>query len=567
MKNLYVADILDEIGDLLDIKGERFKPRAYRKAANTVRTQSKDITEIMEEGSLEELPGIGKNIAAKIKEILETGSLEYYENLKKEFPIDTKKLLAIEGVGPKTLKLFYDELKITSLEELEKAAKEKKIRGLPGMGEKSEQQILKNIAFVKQNMGRKLLGDVLPIAETIETVLKKVGDVQQIALAGSLRRRKETIGDIDILVQTTNPKKIIETFVELELVDEIIAKGETKATVRLIQGLDADLRVISSESYGAALIYFTGSKGFNIELRRIAKEYNWKLNEYGIYEGEKQLAGKTEKEVLNKLGLQFIPPEMRENRGEIQLAKEEKIPELIDYDDIKGDLQMHSTWSDGINSLEEMAVAAKELGYEYIAFTDHTEGLRVAGGMDTEEIQKQMREIDKIDKQISGLKILKGVEVNIDSKGELDMADEILRRLDVVVASIHSGFRQGKKKLTERLLTAMENEHVNIIAHPTGRKIMDREGYDLDFKRVFTKAKETNTFLEINAYPNRLDLRDIMVRDAIEHGCKLAINTDAHNTAHLKYMSLGIATARRGWAKKEDIINTLSLKELLKKIK
>jgi DNA polymerase (family 10) len=417
-----------------------------------------------------------------------------------------------------------------------------------------------------KHQGRKLLGDVLPIAEIIKEKLTKLKNVEQVWLAGSVRRRRETIGDLDFLVISKKPEPIIDSFTKFSEVEEILVKGSTKATVRINIGMDADLRVIPSESFGAALLYFSGSKGLNIELRKIAKGMNLRLNEYGLYNNGEMIAGKTEEEIFKALGLSYIEPEMRENRGEIQLAKENKLPKIIQHEDIKGDMQMHTKWSDGANTIKQMALAAIDLGYEYIAITDHTGSLRVAGGMNDEELQKQMKEIDKLNEEISDIQILKGVEVNIDSQGKLDMKNEILRDLDLVIASIHTGFRQDINKLTNRMISAMDNEHVDIIAHPTGRLIGEREGYEIDLEKIFQRSIETNTYLEINSFPNRLDLNDVMIKSAIEHGCQLVINTDSHNTKHLKYIDYGIATARRGWAQKKDILNTLSYKELIKKI-
>lgn len=564
MKNLEIAKILRGIADLLEIKEVRFKPRAYRKAANTIETLSKDIEDVVAEGELQELPGIGKSIAKKIKEYLETGTIEYYEELKREFPIDYEGLLAVEGIGPKTAKQLYQELDIKNLNELEQAAKEHKIRELEGMGEKSEQKIVHNIAFARKDAGRKLLGLMLPIAEEMEEKMKQLQYVERVSIAGSLRRRKETIGDIDILVQTTEPTKVMDHFTQLENVQEVIVKGPDKTTVRLNEGLDADLRVIEAQSFGAALLYFTGSKALGIELRKMALKNDWKLNEYGLYKGKEVLASRTEKAIFQQYGMDYIEPELRENRGEIEAAMKRELPELIGYDALQGDLQMHTKWSDGSYTIKEMAQAAKAMGHKYIAITDHTGSLRIARGLKEEEVYDQMKEIDKVNDQMNGITILKGLEVNIDSEGKLDMSNEVLKEMDVVVAAIHSGFRQEKEQLTGRIISAMENEYVNIIAHPTGRKILTREEYDLNWEKIFEKSKETNTFLEINSQPNRLDLKDIHVKEAIEFGCKLVINTDAHSTEHLRYSQLGLATARRGWAEKKDIINTLPLQKLRK---
>ncbi len=564
MKNLIVARILNEIADLLEMQDVEYKPRAYRKAARTVRSLPRDIEEVKEDGQLTELPGIGKNIAKKIEEIIETGSSKYHEDLKKEFPIDFEALRSVEGLGPKTIKFLYTRLGVKDLDDLEKAARTHEIRDLAGMGEKTEQNILRNLEFARQQTGRNLLGFILPIAEKLKNELRKHATVNRVEIAGSIRRRKETVGDIDILVTTQKPKDVMDHFTGLDSVSHVVAKGEAKSTVRLKEGLESDLRVIKPESFGSALMYFTGSKETNIEMRKLALKRGLKLNEYGLFENGRQIAGKTEQEVFKQLGMTYIEPVLRENRGEVEAALEDRLPKLISYDDLRGDLQIHTKWSDGSNTILEMAKAAKRLGHEYLAITDHTGSLRIAGGLNEREIMKQMKEIEKINKAIEGLMILKGVEVNIKSDGQLDVKDEILRDLDIVVASIHSGFRQGREKLTERIISAMENEHVDIIAHPTGRLIQERKGYELDFEKVFETSVETGTFLEINAYPNRLDLNDMNVKRAVEAGCRLVISTDSHNADHLRYIQLGIATARRGWARKDDILNTLSLNELMK---
>ena len=564
MKNLIVSRILIEIADLLEMQGVEYKPRAYRKAARTVRSLPRDIEEVKEDGQLTELPGIGKNIAKKIEEIIETGSSKYHEDLKKEFPIDFEALRSVEGLGPKTIKLLYTRLGVKDLDDLERAAKTHEIRDLAGMGEKTEQNILRNLEFARQQTGRSLLGFVLPIAEKLKNELLKHAAVNRVEIAGSIRRRKETVGDIDILVTTQKPKDVMEHFTGLDSVRHVIAKGEAKSTVRLREGLESDLRVIKPESFGSALMYFTGSKETNIEMRKLALKRGLKLNEYGLFENGRQIAGKTEQEVFKHLGMTYIEPELRENRGEVEAALEDRLPQLISYGDLRGDLQIHTKWSDGSNTILEMAKAAKRLGHEYLAITDHTGSLRIAGGLNEQEIMKQMKEIEKVNKAVEGLTILKGVEVNIKSDGKLDVRDEILRDLDIVVASIHSGFRQGREKLTERMISAMENENVDIIAHPTGRLIQERKGYELEFEKVFETSARTSTFLEVNAYPNQLDLNDTNTKRAIEAGCKLVISTDSHNADHLRFIQLGTATARRGWARKDDIINTLPLNELMK---
>ncbi len=565
MKNLEVAQILNEIADLLEIKGVQFKPIAYRRAAETVNSLSKPI-ENLSINELIELPGIGKSIAKKILQIDETGSLPYFDDLKKDCPIDYESLLAVEGIGPKTVKLLYQSLNVKDLDDLERMAREHEIRKLPGMKEKSEEKILENIKYAKKTI-RNLLGYILPIALGLKNDLKVLDTVLEVEIAGSIRRRKETIGDIDILVITDNPLEVMDSFTSLPNVDRIILKGSSKSTVRLKENVNCDLRVVPEKSFGSALMYFTGSKETNVELRKLSIKNGLKLNEYGLFRGEEWISGVTEEELFRELGLDYIEPELRENRGEIEAALRGELPALIGYNEIKGDLQMHSKWSDGSNTLIEMVIEAHKMGYEYIAITDHSGGLRIARGMDDKHIYLQSKKIEKLNDYFEDLTIFKGLEVNIDSDGNLDVDDEILKDLDIVVASIHSGFRQDREKLTDRIISAMENEYVNIIAHPTGRKIHQRKAYDLDLDKVFEYSIETDTYLEVNSQPDRLDLKDVYVKKALEAGCKLVINTDSHNRANLSNIEFGIATARRGWAEKGDIINTKPLRELEKILK
>jgi len=404
----------------------------------------------------------------------------------------------------------------------------------------------------------------LPISEQLKEKLKNFKPVIKVEIAGSIRRKKETIGDIDILVVTKENEEVMDFFTNLENVSKIILKGPSKSTVRLKEGMESDLRVIEGNSFGSALMYFTGSKETNIEMRKIAIRKGLKLNEYGLFRNNTRISSKTEREIFKELGMSYIEPELRENRGEVKAALEGNIPELINYGDLKGDLQMHTKWSDGSYTIREMAEKSRKLGHEYIAITDHVGTLRIARGMNEEKIRSQMKEIEDLNREIDEISILAGAEVNIMSDGKLDMGDNILKDLDVVVASIHSGFRQDEEKITGRMISAMQNDNVDIIAHPTGRKIYERKAYELDLDKIFETSKDTGTFLEINSYPSRLDLNDVNVKRAVESGCKLAIDTDSHSTDTLKYVELGVATARRGWAKKEDIINTLPLKKLEK---
>jgi len=568
MKNQLVATILNQVADLMEIDEVDFRTKAYRRAAHTVENLSEDIEDIKNEGRLTDLPGIGEKIAGKITEIVETGSLEYLDNLKKQFPVDYDALMAVEGLGPKGIKQLYNELGVKNLDDLEKNAKRHKIRRLKGMGEITERKILINLDFARKSTGRKLLGHILPVAQKIKENLEDHEHVLRVEIAGSIRRRKETVGDIDVLVTTKNPLEVSAYFTTMDLVDDVVVSGPTKSTVRLKEtGIDVDLRVFDDESFGSALMYFTGSKETNVELRRIAIAKGLKLNEYGVFRGDKLLSGRTEDEVFKSLGMEYIEPELRENTGEIEAAISNKLPELIKYNEILGDLQMHTEWSDGTSKISDMAIEAQKMGYDYMAVTDHTGSLRIANGMDEKTILKQVDEIENLNQEMDGFTILKGVEANIDSYGLLDVPDKILDEMDLVIAGIHSGFKQDKREITRRILSAMENDYVNIIAHPTGRKIQERKAYELEIDKIFESSVDTKTFLEVNGQMNRLDLNDTNVKIAVEKGCKLVINTDAHSIIDLRNMELGIAAARRGWAKKEDIINTMPLKKLIKELR
>ncbi len=570
MKNHEVAELLNKIADLLEIRGELiFKIRAYRKAALVIDGLSEDISEINKEGKLDDIPGVGEGLSKKIKEFLETGHLKYFEKLKKETPVDIESLGDVEGLGPKTILKLYRKLGVKDLRGLEKVAKQGKIQKIAGLGPTVEQNILKGIDFAKSSSKRHLLGTSLLVAESIKEKLKRLKEVKKVEIAGSLRRRKETIGDVDILVSGKNHGKVMDFFTKLGGIDRVLAKGHTKSTIQMQDGLQIDLRVIDDTKFGSGLLYFTGSKQHNIVLRKIAIRKGMKLSEYGVFDKKtgKVLASKTEADCYKKLGLVYIEPEIREEEGEIEAAMKGKLPKLIGYDDIKGDLQMHTKWSDGSNTIMEMALAAKKLGHEYICITDHTGKLKIANALDEKRILKQGKEIDKANKNLKGFRVLHGVEVNITADGKLDMKDKVLKELDLVVAAIHSGLKNTREKATQRMIKATENEHVDIIAHPTGRLINKRAGYELDFDRVFEAAKRTGTLLEINSFPDRLDLNDVHARAAIKAGCKLVISTDAHHIDHLGFIKFGIATARRAWAEKKDIANTKSLKGFLKSLK
>ena len=569
MKNPLVSEILNEIADYLEFANEPFKVRAYRKAALVIEGLSEDIEQVWKEGRLMELPGIGEGIAKKIDDFLKNNKSKYLEELKKKTPVDMEQLGKIEGIGPKTILKLYKELKVKNAADLEKAAKQGKIQKIKGLGPTVEQNILKSIEFARKTSERVPLGFALSSAEEVVKALKTLKEVERVSIAGSTRRMKETIGDIDILVTTKAPDKVIDFFTKLPNVAEVLAKGPTKSSVRLKEGIQVDLRVLNDNIFGAALLYFTGNKEHNIILRKIAIEKGLKLSEYGLFHKKtnKRIAGSTEEEVYKKLGLAYIEPEMREDEGEIELAQHHMLPKLIGYNDIKGDLQMHTKWSDGSNTIEEMALAGKKLGYKYICITDHTGKLAIAHALDEKRIAEQRKEIGKVNKKLSSITILQGVEVNIKDDGALDMPDKVLKQLDIVVASIHSGFKNPKEKITKRMIKAMENENVDIIAHPTGRLITKREAYEIDLDAVFDAARKTKTIMEINSYPERMDLRDSHVRAAVKAGVKLVISTDAHNTDQLHFIRLGIGTARRGWATKNDVINTKSLKEMLNCLK
>ncbi|MFH1623157.1 MAG: DNA polymerase/3'-5' exonuclease PolX [Candidatus Aenigmatarchaeota archaeon] len=570
MKNALVAGILYQVADLLEMQDVPFKPQAYRRAARAIESLQKPIEDIVREGgtaALEDIPGVGKAIAEKVDEIVRTGALAYLDELKKGMPINVDELFAVEGVGPKKAKLFYQKLGVRDLDSLERAAKSGKLRKLSGMGEKSEQHILESIKFARTAGKRALLGYILPVADDIKKRLEDLCAVENVEVAGSIRRMKETIGDIDVLVITEHPAKVSDFFTNMPNVDRVVAKGPARSTVQLAEGIECDLRVVEKKSFGSALMYFTGNKDHNIALRRIAIKKGWKLSEYGLFAGARQIAGKTEQGIYRKLGMPYIEPEMREATGEIEAAIKQKLPKLIGYDDVRGDMQTHTKWSDGTNTIEEMAEAAKALGQEYIGISDHVGTLRIAGGMTAGGLAKQSKAVEKARRAVKGTGILHGAEVSILAGGKLDMTDSVLKELDYVVASVHGGFRQSEEQMTARIVASMENEHVDIIGHPTGRLIQERKPYDVDMERLFETSKRTGTLLEINSYPNRLDLNAENVRRAIEMGCKTIINTDAHNAEHLKFLRFGIATARRGWVEKKDVVNALPMKRMLKALK
>ena len=563
MKNKLIAEIFRNIAEMLEIKGENhFRIRAYERASQNIEALPGDIEAFVNEGTLKNIDGIGKDLEEKIKEIVSTGKLKYLEELKKDIPEGLIEMLDVPGIGPKTAKLLYEKLNIQDVVMLERMAAAGKIRGLPGMGDKTEENILAGIDLFKKGRERLDLKTATDVADGFISQLKKLKEVKHIDPAGSLRRMKESVRDLDILVSSGDPEKVMDAFTNLSDVKDIIAKGQTKSSILTNDNIQVDMRVVDDESYGASLMYFTGSKEHNIRLRQLAIKKGLKLNEYGIFRDEKRIAGKREEEMYKTLGLTYIEPELREDRGELEASANKKLPDLVELRHIKGDLHTHSTWSDGGSSIEEMVIKAIELGYEYIAITDHSQGLKIAGGLGRHELGLKRKEIEKLAKKYRDIKILFGTEVDIDSNGNLDYPDDILKEMDIAVAAIHAGFKQPKDILTKRIIKACQNPYVHIIAHPTGRLWGSRNEYDINFEEVFKAARDTNTALEINSFPQRLDLNDINTRMAKEAGVKIVINTDSHIAEHLDMMKFGVAVARRAWLEKKDVINTRSLSKL-----
>ncbi len=569
MVNQQVAQKFYKTADLLEILGENpFRVRAYRNAARTIESLGRDLSEMVAQGEdLTKLPGIGKDLAEKIKEIIATGSFSKLRELEEKVPPGLVELLKVEGLGPKRIKTLYDTLGITSLEELREAAAKGEISKLPGFGKKLEQTILKGVVLAKKEGRRFRWAYAEAFAIELVRFLKKARGLKEIEVAGSYRRKKDTVGDLDILVAAREPAQIIDHFVTFPDIKTVISKGQTRSTVILSSDIQVDLRAVEEESYGSALHYFTGSKAHNIAIRSIALKAGLKINEYGVFKGEKRIAGRSEDEIFSAVGLPFIEPELRENRGEIEAAMEGRLPRLITLEDIKGDLHCHTKWSDGKHTVSEMAEAARSLGYSYIAITDHSRRLAMIKGLDEERLIEQAREIEEVRARFPDIHILHGIEVDILEDGSLDLSDEALSRLDIVVAAIHSKFKLSKEKQTERLLRAIDNPRVNIIAHPTGRLIGERDGYDLDMERVMEHAKARGCILELNAQPSRLDLNDVHLKLAKEMGIKVSIATDSHNTDNLLFMRFGINQARRGWLERQDVVNCLPVEGLKKLLK
>jgi len=565
MKNKELADLFGKMADILEFKDENpFKISAYRKASRIIGDLTQDIEEIAEGGKLKEVPGIGEGMAQKILEYLKTGKVSKFEEVRKGVSDALIAIMDIPGMGPKTLSMIHKEKGISSLSQLEKAVENGSLVGLPGIGEKKVENIKRGIQLLKQSKGRMNLGIAFPVAkEIVETLREKAGS-KKIEWAGSLRRMRENIGDIDILATGPNKEEIVHTFTHLPEVKEVLASGETKASVIVEGGIQIDLRVVEEDSYGAALQYFTGSKGHNIRLRGIAKTKGIKINEYGVFKGEKKVGGKEEEDVYRALGMDWIEPELREDRGEIEAAKEARLPKLVKEPEINGDLHVHSNWSDGTSPIEEIARAAQKRGYQYVAICDHSKSLKITHGLDESRLMKQIEEIDRINEKMKGFQILKGTEVDILNDGRLDLSEKVLEKLDLVVAAVHSGFKQEKEKMTKRIVRALENPFVDVLAHPSGRLLGARDPYEVEIDEVMEAAKQYGKALEINAYFERLDLDDIHCRKAKEMGIPLAIGTDSHHVDQMWMISLGVAVARRGWLETQNILNTLPLKGILK---
>jgi DNA polymerase (family 10) len=562
--NSEIAEVFREVADILEIQGANpFRVRAYRTAARTVSGLGRNVADMIEEGDdLTELQGIGEDLAGKIEEIVETGSLGQLEELKSETSPDLTKLLDIEGLGPKRVKQLHDELGVKTLEDLEKAAEAGRIEGLEGFGSVLQAKILESVKGKQGQEERIQLRTAEDLAKPLVDYLRSLELVQRIEVAGSYRRRQETVGDLDILTISDDWETVSDRFVNYDAVVDIVSQGRTRSTVILRTGLQVDLRVVSPESYGAALFYFTGSKAHNIAIRNLAIDRGMKVNEYGVFRGDERVAGETEEEIYGLFDLPFIPPELREDRGEIEAARKGELPDLVTVEDLRGDLQMHTDASDGRATLEEMVHAAQKRGYEYIAITDHSPHVAVTQGLDAEALAKQIGAIEEMNDRVDGVRILKAIEVDILEDGSLDLPNDILQRLDLTLCSIHSNFGLSREKQTERIIRAMDNPNFRILAHPTGRRIPDREPIDIDLERVMEAALERNCFLEVNAQPDRLDLNDIYAKMAKDMGLKLSISTDAHSLDELAFITYGVYQARRGWLEADDVLNTRSWKAL-----
>lgn len=561
-----IADILEEIGTLLELKGENpFKTRAYHNAARMIQNSTEDFEKLAKTDQLDQLPGIGEALAKKIAELVTTGKLKYLEELKKEFPPHLTDLLKISGLGPKKVKILYQDLGISSIGELEYACKENRLLKQKGFGEKTQKNILKEIEYQKKNQGSYLYPVALKAAEEFLLSVQKISGIRKISIGGSLRRCKEIVHDIDLIASAdADFKKIMLQFTHLEEVETILAEGETKSSVRLKSGIQVDFRVVEEKQFPYALIYFTGNKDHNTILRGMAKDLGIKLNEYGLFKGEKNIVCHDEKEIYEKLGLHFIPPEAREGIDEIEWAKKHSFPELIEEKDIQGVFHVHSLWSDGSAEIEAMAQKAESLGFQYLGLSDHSQSAKYAGGLTPDDIKKQHAEIDLLNKKNKKIKIFKGIESDILSDGSLDYPENVLEKFDFVIASVHSGFKMNEEEMTKRLIKALKNPYTTMLGHMTGRLLLAREGYKLDLEKIFETAAKNNKMIEINANPHRFDIDWRYLKMAKEKGVKFSINPDAHSIEGLEDTFLGVGIARKGWLTKKEVVNTMSLKEIEK---
>jgi DNA polymerase (family 10) len=560
VQNAEIAAMFDRTAELLEIQGDNpFRVRAYRRAARVIEGLPQNVVRFLSSGhELSELPGIGKDLAGKIGDIVKTGHFALLDSLKKKLPGDLADMAALPGLGPKRVKLLYDRLHVRTLDDLRRVVRSGRIRELHGFGPVIERKLA--VALAKPAAEKRFR---LAVAEAeAEALVAHLRNGGRVVVAGSYRRRRDTVGDLDVLVTASDGAAVGDRLVRYENVAQVIAHGPTRTAVVLRSGLQVDIRAVPEQSYGAALLYFTGSKAHNIALRGLANEHGWKLNEYGLFSGKRRIAGATEEEVYKKLGLAFIPPELREDRGEVALARKHWLPELVTVADIRGDLHVHSDWSDGTAPIAEMAAAAKARGYAYIAITDHSRRATVAHGLDPARLSRQIDQIERINDRLDGIEVLTGIEVDILPDGRLDLPDRVLSRLDVVIASVHSAFELTREAQTVRMIRAMDNRHVSILGHPTGRLIGTREPYAVDMDRLMTAAHERGCHLELNAQPERLDVNDVHAQAAKAVGVKVAISTDAHSVSGLDCMRFGIDQARRGWLEPEDVINTRPLAEL-----
>jgi DNA polymerase (family 10) len=562
--NAEIAEALNEIADIHDVLGDRYRPRAYRRAARSVENSSADLIKLMESRQLTTIPGVGENIASKIEEFIQTGTIAHLEKLRGKITRGVSELLKIPDIGPKTAMLLYEQLGISSMEDLEAAVRDQRLRAIKGMGEKTESNIIRGIRLVERGAGRMLLGQALPIAEELKEHMMRVPGVGMVSLAGSIRRMKETVGDVDLLVTASSPQSVADAFVSMPMVRDTLVKGDTKSSVLLTNGLQVDMRIVPEESFGAALQYFTGSKDHNIKLREMAQRRELKLSEYGLFDSDGlKVAGGDEEGIYRYLGMSYVEPELRENTGEIEAAMEGRLPTLVTVQDMLGDFHVHSSWSDGRQGISAIAINARKLGYDFICITDHSKTLQIAHGLDEEGLLRQGEEISRLNLEMSGGPvILSGIEVDITARGSLDTSDEALGQLDVVIGSVHSGFKSDEESMTRRIVDALSTGLLHILGHPTGRLLGKRDPYPMDEERVFDAAAQHGVMMEINAFPDRLDLNDRMAKRAGEMGLKLAIGTDAHDVEQMRYLSYGVSVARRAWLGKESVANCLTVDEV-----